>query len=663
MAGNLGTLYVGIKTDINQLKTGLTGAKRHVESFSHMARNRFNAVTSAVTGLYGKIAILAGGYGLAKLSTSFLDAARTSENYEVRLKVLLGSVEEGNRLFEEMSKYAGKVPFEFEKIMGAATQLTGVMKGGVDEVTKWMPLIGDLAAASGLGIEKTTEQVIRMYSAGAASADLFRERGITAMLGFQAGVSYSAEETRQRLIEAWEDPQSKFKNATGEMAKTWDGLMSMLSDKWFQFRNIIMKAGVFDELKKVLTDINDRFGKWLETNRELIKIKVPEYIEKIKNILKDIWTIITYDPAIMEWGLVGLAIGGKKWAVVIAGIGHMATWAENLGKALGMVAGGILDIKDVAEANFKELEELVKRGENLMERSYFRGKIPERPTKSAVTEEGIGTISREDVEDNLKFLNNLKQEMREEDLERIAEAMELEEDYIKEANERVLEIEREKWEAMAEMQREAFEADLEAREYAKESALAIAIEQAEKEKAIAEYSAKAKYYAGQNWLKFAGQIFASMQQMTDRHSKTLFYMEKAMAVAEATIQAFLAYNMALANPPGPPWTIPLATSVLALGLANAGLIAATAIGSGGGAGGAGGGAAIGGGAIGTYPASVTGVPKIAEEQEQKGQLTIYIEGDILAEEYYIEKLAEKISNAVEDYDVRLVSTEAKALRP
>jgi len=59
-----------------------------------------------------------------------------------------------------------------------------------------------------------------MYSAGAASADLFRERGILAMLGFQAGVTYSAEETRQRLMQAWLEPESKFKGMTGEMAKT-----------------------------------------------------------------------------------------------------------------------------------------------------------------------------------------------------------------------------------------------------------------------------------------------------------------------------------------------------------------------------------------------------------------------------------------------------------
>jgi phage tail tape-measure protein len=66
---------------------------------------------------------LAGAYGIARIAMSFLDAARTTENYQVRLRALLGSVEEGNRLFDEMSKYAQSVPFEFEQIMGSATAL------------------------------------------------------------------------------------------------------------------------------------------------------------------------------------------------------------------------------------------------------------------------------------------------------------------------------------------------------------------------------------------------------------------------------------------------------------------------------------------------------------------------------------------------------------
>ena len=219
-------------------------------------RAAMSKLKSAVFGLKGLLV----GAGVGLLSRSFLDAAKTSEAYRIRLNVLLGDVKEGNRLFRDMSKYASGVSFSYEEIMGSATSLAGVMKGGVDEVNRWMPLIGDLAAASGLSIQEATSQIIRMYSAGAASADLFRERGILAMLGFQSGVSYSAKETRERLVQAWEDPASKFRGASEQLSRSWEGMMSMLGDAWFQFRNQVMESGVFDFLKSGLQLLIDYIG-------------------------------------------------------------------------------------------------------------------------------------------------------------------------------------------------------------------------------------------------------------------------------------------------------------------------------------------------------------------------------------------------------------------
>jgi len=245
----------------------IVSAKDKASKIFNRVRARMKSLTSSVfslkTGLVGLGAALGGG----ALAKSFIDAARETENYQVRLKILLGSQKEGNRLFKEMSDYAGRVPFEYNEIMGAATQLAGILKGGVDEITQWMPLIGDLAAASGLGIRETTEQVSRMLSAGAASADLFRERGILSMLGFQAGVSYSAEETRKQLLQEWKKADSQFAGATGEMAKTWDGMMSMLSDAWFQFRQMVMESGVFDGLKAGIQGVLNKIAELKKSGR------------------------------------------------------------------------------------------------------------------------------------------------------------------------------------------------------------------------------------------------------------------------------------------------------------------------------------------------------------------------------------------------------------
>lgn len=221
----------------------------------------FQRLRSSVLNLKTAIVAAVGVAGVGMLAKGFVDVSRVTEGYRTRLKFLLGSVEEGNRLFEEMSELATRLPYEYKDIMGASTALAGVMKGGVEEVKQWIPLISDLATVSGLSIQDTTSQVIRMYSAGAAAADMFRERGILAMLGFQAGVSYSAEETRNALISAWEDPESKFRDASKDMAKTWDGMLGMLADAWFQFRAAIMEEGPFEVMKDGIQSVLDEINR------------------------------------------------------------------------------------------------------------------------------------------------------------------------------------------------------------------------------------------------------------------------------------------------------------------------------------------------------------------------------------------------------------------
>lgn len=196
-------------------------------------------------------------FAAIKFGQALLTASNTMESYNIRLKAMLGSQREGNELFRSMTKFAVSVPFTYEKIMSSATALSGVMFGGVKQIEKWMPLTADLAAVTGLSIEQTTGQIIRMYAAGAASADLFRERGVLAMLGFTPGEFYSAAQTRKKLWEAYDDPQSKFKGATTDLAKTFLGKMSMMEDAWFLLKNRIANSGFSDIMKNQVDNITE----------------------------------------------------------------------------------------------------------------------------------------------------------------------------------------------------------------------------------------------------------------------------------------------------------------------------------------------------------------------------------------------------------------------
>lgn len=316
------------------------------------------SVTRTILSMKTAIVGLMGAAVLGGLGRSFLGAARQAEGYRVRLNALLGSVGEGNKLFQAMAKYAGEVPFQYAEIMNAATMLSGVMRGGVEEIKRWMPMIGDLAAASGLDIATTTGQIIRMYSAGAASADLFRERGILAMMGFKSGVRYTVEDTKKMMFTAWEAVGSKFKGVTKALAKTWDGLMSMMGDKWFQLRNLVMEAGVYDALKEALSGINEEFASWIKNNETLIKQDVPEYVDKIKASVTKMKSSLS--------GLVAIYRSLPEGVVGAAGTGVLARILFGSWKPAAIAAGVMLLKAQLDKFESRTLEgiehELIRKG-------------------------------------------------------------------------------------------------------------------------------------------------------------------------------------------------------------------------------------------------------------------------------------------------------------
>ena len=116
-----------------------------------------------------------------------------------------------------------------------------------------------------MDFETTAMQIQRAFSGGASAADLFRERGVTAMLGFEAGARVSVEETIARFEELFSG-DGRFAKATDDLAQTFEGTLSMIGDKVFNFQKTIAEAGFFPELKVQFGNLNNL----LETNADQI---------------------------------------------------------------------------------------------------------------------------------------------------------------------------------------------------------------------------------------------------------------------------------------------------------------------------------------------------------------------------------------------------------
>ena len=187
------------------------------------------------------------GIGVGATVKSFITVGSEIEKLQVRLKFLFGSAEEGAKAFDKMAKFAGKVPFSLEQIQQGAGVLA-VVSDDAEELSDIMKITGNVAAVTGLDFKTTAEQIQMSLSAGISAADLFREKGVKDMLGFKAGATVSIEET-VKAFERVFGPGGKFDGATDELAKTFEGTLSMIGDSVFNFKRTVAEAGLFDFVK------------------------------------------------------------------------------------------------------------------------------------------------------------------------------------------------------------------------------------------------------------------------------------------------------------------------------------------------------------------------------------------------------------------------------
>lgn len=314
---------LGVKVDPRGAIAGSSKAKRAITGIGNSAKR----VKSQIFSLNGAL----GALGAGAVLKSIIKSAAGLESLRVRLKFLTGSVDNAGIAFKTMTEFASKVPFALEDIQAASPLLLTVVDD-VEELNGLLEMAGDIAAVSGLTFVQTAEQLQRSMAGGIAAADLFRERGVAAFLGFQQGVSYSADETKKILNALWDDGTTTAKGATSELAKTFIGQVSMMEDAWFKLKITMADAGLFelakDAVMKLTEMINDpktqenaaKFGEVLTTIGRAVG-----------NVAK---TLMGLPPWVLEVGVIMAFLGGKKARLVIAGITALALGIDAVTQAI-----------------------------------------------------------------------------------------------------------------------------------------------------------------------------------------------------------------------------------------------------------------------------------------------------------------------------------------
>ena len=311
------------------------------------------------------------GIGAGLVIRNLVNTGKNLENLRTRLKFLLKDTNEGAKAFENMTKFASQVPFSLEEIQSGSGILATVTDNA-DDLQQMLEITGNVAAVTGLDFRTAAEQIQRSFSAGIGAADLFREKGVRNMLGFQAGATVSIEETREAFARVF-GKGGQFGKATDELAETFEGTLSMIGDKIFNFKRVLLEAGFFEELKKQFGDLDnflennakdlDRIATSVGKNLANGMVRVVQIgkdliptINKIGSGLKSILDGFMAMPEFArEIGIVGAFLLGKKGAAGLAGISFVIDKVKDLVQT-ERIKSGLIDVQSIEQAQLRLIE-------------------------------------------------------------------------------------------------------------------------------------------------------------------------------------------------------------------------------------------------------------------------------------------------------------------
>ena len=252
------------------------------------------------------------GLGAGLVIKSIVNTGIQIENLGVQLKALFGSAKEGQRALDIVTKFAKTTPFELENIQQGITALATVRKQAESAGVSFEELLkitGNTATVLGGDFALASLQIQRSFSAGIASAELFRERGVTAMAGFQQGVRTSVDQSIKGLARAF-GSGGEFGNLIEELSKTLSGTISNLKDTLFTFQ-VSITRGFFFELKEQLGDLKqftednqfaiESLGVQIGEKLAVAIIKLSDSVKTLTKNFRDLQSVI---------GLLAIAFGG-----------------------------------------------------------------------------------------------------------------------------------------------------------------------------------------------------------------------------------------------------------------------------------------------------------------------------------------------------------------
>lgn len=404
MTTNVGQIAYDVSLDTGKLIQGQRDAERKLESVAKAGdklQAKFTAVAAGVSAALSSIAVGA-------LVTKLVSAQRQFDVMFSSLKTVTGGADQASAAWSRLVAFAAKTPYSLAQSVEAFTKLKAL---GLDPSERSMTSFGNTASAMGKDIMQMAEAVA---DASTGEFERLKEFGIKAskegdkvsltFQGVTTTIGNSAAEITEYLTKIGE---VNFAGAMEDRAKTLDGSISNLEDRFASLYLTVSQSGIGDAIKAAV----DKASEALEELAASVKDgKLTDYFATLKALTPAVELAVVSLAGALTSRLVAAMIATVAQAYATAravGAASLATTTfTSIISALGGPVGIAVTALVLLVSNWDKLGFSAKSAADISERAADR--IAKAQKKTARGGKADLEAQIKEAEDSIKKLNEAR---------------------------------------------------------------------------------------------------------------------------------------------------------------------------------------------------------------------------------------------------------------
>lgn len=390
---------------INSVKAGVNGLDGRMKSLN----NSISGTSVAVIGLATAFA----GVKVLKLAGEF-------EQTQIAFEVMLGSVEKGNKLLNELAVFATKTPFSLKDVEQNSKLLLAV---GIEaeKIIPTMRALGDVSAGLNVPLERIALNFGQIKSQGKLTGRELRDfaiAGVPLVAELSKNLRKSSSEIQSmvsagkigfnevsKAFDTMSGSGGKFNNLMGRLNNTFLGQVNELTENFQILGREIGKALI--PIIRPLILLLSRAASWFQQNADTVRILT----KVIAGMVIGMTTLIAVTKAYAAWQAIIAFLDPFKLMIISLSIliGLIIVFNKNAGEALDVMKIGFEVMSEQVRSTFRNMIENLK----LMMLNFllFIQKSVGDDTMSKETLKQIDKINQ-GLEDRKKILSDLKKQQR-----------------------------------------------------------------------------------------------------------------------------------------------------------------------------------------------------------------------------------------------------------